>query len=314
MLSQIFSVAFITTFLSAAVRMALPITYAALGETISEKAGIINVGIEALMLSGAFFSFVTLYYTGSMLLGFLGGILAGVAFSMLHAFLAVYLRQDHTVSGVALNFFALGITSFLFGIMVKQVGSLPQTATLSNIPIPLLCKIPIIGEAFFNRDIITYLAYFLIAGTWLFLNKSIWGMSLISVGENPQAADTVGLPVFKLQYLGALFNGIMGGLGGAYLVIGQLGVFSENATSGRGYIALAVVVFGKRNPIFVFLASLFFGAAQALQFRLQALGIALPSQFFNGLPYVLTVLVLLLSTKKNSDPAALGTPYIRSMR
>lgn len=313
-MSEILNVGFLTAFLSAAVRMSMPITYAALGETVSEKAGIINVGLEAVMLSGAFFSFAVLYYTGSMILGFLGGILAGIILSSLHAFLAVYLRQDHNVSGVALNFFSLGITSFLFGIMVKKVGSLPQTETLPTIEIPLLSDIPIIGEAFFSCDIITYLCYFMVFAIWFFLKKSTWGLSLISVGENPRAADTVGIRVNKVKYLSAIFNGFMSGLGGAYLAIGQLGVFSENVTSGRGYIALAVVVFGQRNPVFIFLAALFFGAAQALQFRLQALGVNLPSQFFNGLPYLLTVVVLLLSTKKSSEPAALGQPYIRSMR
>ncbi len=313
-MSEIITVGFIASFLAAAVRTSLPITLGALGETVSEKAGIINVGIEAIMLCGAFFSFAGLYFTGSMILGFLCGILAGALLSMLHAFLAIYLRQDHTVAGVALNFLALGITSFLFGIMVKRLGALPQTETLPTLAIPLLSRIPILGEAFFQQNIVAYLVYVLVFAIWFFLKKTTWGLALTSVGENPKAADTVGIHVDRSKYLAALFNGIMGGLGGAYLVIGQLGVFSENVTSGRGYIALAVVVFGKRNPIFVFFAALFFGAAQALQFRLQALGINLPSQFFNGLPYLLTVFALLVSTKKSSEPAALGESYVRSMR
>lgn len=313
-MSEVLTLGFLTSFLAAAVRMSIPITCAALGETISEKAGIINVGLEAIMLSGAFFSFAVFYYTQSMVLGFLMGILAGVILSLLHAFLAVYLRQDHNVSGVALNFFSLGITSFLFGLMVRKAGTLPQTNTLPVLEIPLLSKLPVLGEAFFSRDIVSYLVFILVFVLWFFLKKTTWGLTLISVGENPRAADTVGICVNRVKYLSALFNGIMGGLGGAYLVIGQLGVFSENVTSGRGYISLAIVVFGKRNPIFVFLAALFFGAAQALQFRLQALGINLPSQFFNGLPYLLTVLVLLIGNKKSSEPAGLGTPYIRSMR
>lgn len=183
-------------------------------------------------------------------------------------------------------------------------------------PIPILHKVPLIGEAFFQKDIVTYLLYVLMVILLWFFSKTAWGLSLIAVGENPQAADTVGLPVFRIKYLAALFNGAMGGLGGAYLILGQLGMFSENVTSGRGYIALSLVVFGRRNPLGICLATLFMGAANALQFKMQALGVEMPVQFFTGLPYLLTVIVLIFSAvkKNDSDPASLGKPYIRSMR
>ncbi|QNL43502.1 ABC transporter permease [Oscillibacter hominis] len=312
-MSEFLTIGFLTTFLSAAVRTAMPLMCAAIGEDVSEKAGLINVGIEAVMIGGAFFGFAGAYLTDSLLIGFLCGMLGGLVFSMLHAFLSIYMRQDQNVAGVALNLLATGITSYLFMLLVNAYG-IPQIHTLSSIPIPGLCKIPLIGEALFNKDIVTYIVFLLIIAMIVFFRRTVWGMSLCSIGENPRAADTVGLPVYRIQYAAAAFNGIMGGLGGAYLLLGQLGVFYENITAGRGYIALAVVVFGKRNPLGIFLASLFFGAADALQFRMQALGITLPTQLFTGLPYLLTALSLLLVAKRNSDPAALGKPYIRTSR
>lgn len=317
MWDKILTLAFMGSFLSAAVRMAIPLAYAALGEMISQKSGTINIGLEANMLGGAFLGFAVTYWTGSLPLGFLAGMIAGVCFSLLHAFFSIYLRQNQNVIGTALNLFALGLTSYMFQVIVNRTaGNYPQISTLPTLPIPLLCKIPLIGDAFFNKDIIAYLLYALIIVLVWFLNQTAWGLSLVSVGENPKAADTVGLPVFRIKYLAAAFNGLMSGLGGAYLVLGQLGMFSENVTSGRGYIALSLVVFGRRNPVGVCLAALFMGAANALQFKMQALGVDIPIQVFTGLPYVLTVLVLAISAvkKTDADPAALGKPYIRTMR
>ena len=317
MWDEIWNLAFLASFLSAAVRMGVPLAYAALGETISQKSGTINIGLEANMLAGAFVGFAAAYKSGSLVLGFLCGMLAGACFSLLHAFFSIYLRQNQNVIGTALNLFVLGLTSYMFQVIVNQTsGAYPQISTLPLLPIPILSKIPLIGEAFFHKDIITYLLYAVMIGMLWFLKRTVWGLSLVSVGENPQAADTVGLPVFRIKYLAAAFNGLMSGLGGAYLVLGQLGMFSENVTSGRGYIALSLVVFGRRHPAGVCLAALFMGAANALQFKMQALGVSLPIQFFTGLPYILTVVVLFISAikKTDTDPAALGKPYIRTMR
>ena len=317
MWDEILNMTFLASFLSAAVRMGVPLAYAALGETVSQKAGTLNIGLEANMPAGAFFGFAAAYKSDSLFLGFICGMLAGVCFSLLHAFFSIYLRQNQNVTGTALNLFALGLTSYLFQVIVNQTsGTYPQISTLPVLTIPVLSKVPLIGDAFFNKDIITYLLYLFAIGILLFLKKTVWGLSLTSVGENPQAADTVGLPVFRIKYLAAAFNGIMSGLGGAYLVLGQLGMFSENVTSGRGYIALSLVVFGRRHPVGVCLAALFMGAANALQFKMQTLGVDLPIQFFTGLPYMLTVAVLVIGANKktDSDPAALGKPYIRTMR
>lgn len=296
--------------------MAIPLLYAALGETVSQKSGLLNIGLEANMLSGAFFGFAVSYWTGSLAIGFLGGIAGGVLFSMIHAFLSISLGQNQSVSGTALNLFSTGLTSYLFAVLVNNASNAyPQITTLSYFPVPLLNKIPIIGEAFFNKDIITYFGYLLVLIIALFLNKTVWGKTLISVGENPQASDTAGINVNRTRYLAALFNGAMCGIGGAYLVLGQLGMFSENVTSGRGYIALSLVVFGRRKPFGVFLGALFLGIANALQYKMQAMGVKMPIQFFTGLPYIMTIAVLLFSASKtNTEPSALSKPFFRGSR
>lgn len=314
MLEQIFTVAFLTTFLTSSVRMAVPLIFAGLGETFSEKAGILNIGVEAIMLSGAFFSFAATYMTGNLWVGVIGGMIGGMIVSLIHAVFSVYLRKDQTVTGIALNMFMLGATSFMFKVLVSSNLDFPQISTFDKIAIPFLCDIPVIGPAFFNQDIIVYVSYALIILSTIFLYGTTWGLSLTAVGEHPRAADTVGIKVYTTRYLAAMVNGILGGLGGAYLTLVQLGVFMENVTSGRGYIALAVVIFGRRHPIGVFLAALLFGAADAFQFRLQAIGIQLPSQYLTMLPYVVTLVVLLFSAKGSSDPESLGKPYISDVR
>jgi simple sugar transport system permease protein len=240
--------------------------------------------------------------------------IGGAVFSMLHAFISHGLGQNQSVTGTALNLFAAGITSFLFS-LINTTSIYPQVVTLKNVAIPYLSGIPIIGEVFFNKDIITYIAYLMIFIVAFFLHRTVWGMQLVAVGENPQAADTVGVKVLKIRYAAALFNGLMNGLAGAFLTLVQLGSFSDNVTSGRGFIALALVVFGKRNPFGIFLGALFIGMANAMQFKLQIFNIGLPAQFFTGLPYILTIAALLLSaSKKGTEPASLGKPYIRSAR
>lgn len=314
MLEQIFTITFFTSFLTASVRMAVPLIFAGLGETFSERAGILNIGLEAIMLSGAFFGFAGTYLTGSLWMGLLGGMTGGILVSLIHGVFAIHLRKDQTVTGIALNMLLLGVTSFMFKILVSANPNFPQIATLKKIKIPLLGDIPIIGQAFFQQDILVYLSYLLILLSMFFLFKTTWGLSLISVGEYPRASDTVGIKVHTIRYLAAAINGILGGIGGAYLTIVQLGVFMENVTAGRGFIALAVVVLGRRNPVGVFLGAMLFGGIEALQFKLQATGIQLPSQYLTMLPYIVTVGVLLFSGKNSRDPQSLAQPYISEAR
>jgi len=314
MLEQILTVTFLTTFLTASVRMAIPLVFAGLGENLSEKAGILNIGVEGIMLSGAFTSFAVTYLTGSLWLGLFGGMVGGMMVSLVHALFSIHLRKDQTVTGIALNMLMLGITSFMFKILVSSNSGFPQIKTFTQLKIPVLSNIPIIGASFFNQDIVVYIAYMLVILSTIFLYKTSWGLSFTAVGEHPRAADTVGIKIYFTRYMAAAANGILGGLGGAYLTLVQLGVFMENITAGRGYIALAVVIFGRRNPIGIFIAALIFGAADAFQFRLQAIGIQLPSQYLTMLPYVVTICALLFSSKNSKDPQSLGKSYISDAR
>ena len=307
-------IATITALLTASVRMATPLTLAALGETFSEKSGTLNIGLEGIMLSGAFFSFITAFYSGSILLGVLGGCLGGVFISMIHGYMSVRLKVDQTITGLALNFLALGLTSFFFLIAFGKTTDLPQCPVVPQIAIPLLQDLPIIGPAFFNQDPFVYAMYVLVALSYVVLQKTEWGVNISAIGEHPKAADAAGISVFGVRYFTSLLNGIFGGLAGCYLTLALLGFFQENVTSGKGYIALVVVILGRRHPVGVLGAAIIVGAAEALQFRLQTMGTGIPSQVFNMFPYLITVLVLLLSIGKDRTPAALGEPYIRNKR
>lgn len=313
MLAQIFTMSFFTAFLAAAVRMAVPLAYGGLGETISEKTGILNIGMEGVMLSGAFFSFAGTFFSGSPFIGLLCGMAGGLLVSMIHGVLSIRLSKDQSVSGIAINIFVLGVTSFLYKLM-SNGQSYQQIEPMGRIKLPLLSEIPLIGSALFNQDILTYGLYVLVLLATYFYKRTNAGLSFAAIGENPRSADSAGVPVHKYQYLALAANGLLGGIGGAYLVLVQVGNFSENMTSGRGYIALAAVILGRYIPAGMLGAALLFGGANALQIRLQAIGVPLPSQALSMLPYVITLAALLCSTGKNHGPEALGKPYVRGAR
>ena len=313
MVQQILSIGFLTTFLSAAVRLAMPLMYAGLGETISEKSGLLNIGMEGVMISGAFFSFVGAWYSGNLLVGLLCGMLGGMLVSALHATLTIRLAKDQSVTGLALNMLMLGVTSFLYKLM-STGQSYQQVKTLPTLAVPMLSQIPILGEAFFNRDLLTYVLYGLLLLAWLFYKYTDIGLSFMSIGENPRAAASAGIPVYRYQWIAMLVNGMLGGVGGAYLVLVQLGVFTVDMTSGRGYIALATVILGRYTPFGMFGAALLFGAANALQIRLQTIGVSISPFLLNILPYAITLVAMLLAIGKNNQPEALSKPYIKGSR
>jgi simple sugar transport system permease protein len=304
----------ITTFGAAAIRMAIPLALAGLGESISEKSGLLNIGVEAIMLCGAFFSFITLFFTGSFFLGILAGILGGVSMSMIHALLSIRYKANQTIVGLALNFFALGLTSFLFLMGFGQTTTLPSTPVMPNLPIPLLSKLPLLGGILFSQNLFVYLLLIFMVLTHIWFYKTDFGISLHAVGEHPIAADTAGIRVHSVRYFAALCNGALGGLGGAYLTIVKLGFFQENLTEGKGYIALVTVILGKRRPFGVLGAALIIGGAEALQIRLQTMGTGIPSQLFSMFPYLMTIMALLLTIGSADAPSALGIPYDRDER
>lgn len=302
------------SFISAALRMAIPLALVGFGEAYSEKSGILNIGLEGIMLCGAFFGFITAYLTQSIAAGIGAGILGGMLVSGIHAFISITCRANQTIAGLALNFLAMGLTSYLFLIAFGRSTELPESPVVQPIAIPLLSQIPFFGSIMFNQDIFVYFTFIAAVFTWFLFFRSEWGINLHAVGEHPRAADSAGLNVSRIRYLSALTNGFFGGLAGCYLTLSLLGFFIENITSGKGYIALVVVILGRRNPIGIFLAALLIGSAETLQFRIQLIGSDIPSQVFIMFPYVLTILVLLFSIGKSKDPSALGIPFIRDSR
>ncbi len=303
----------IETFLPAALRQAVPLTLAGIGVSFAEKAGILNIGEEGVMLCGAFGGFMMAFMTGNLWLGMLGGMLGGLLVAMIHGFMCIHCRANQTTVGLALNFFAQGLTSFLFLLAFGQGSSLPSIDKMTAIRIPVLADIPVLG-ILFEQNILVYILYLVVAVSAVVLYKTEWGVNLTAVGENPKAADTAGLNVYFVRYTTCAINGVLGGLGGAYITLAQLGYFQEGIISGKGYIALVAVILGRRNPVLVMLFSMLIGFAESLQFSLQASGIPLPSQAFSMLPYVVAVVVMLLSIGKNTNPSALGTPYERDKR
>jgi general nucleoside transport system permease protein len=260
---------FDVAWLTATVRLATPLLFAGTGEMISERAGILNIGLEGMMLSGAFFSFLGTWLWHDLLLGILLGVLSGAVVAAIMALLTIQARANQIVVGVGLNLMALGVTTYAY----RQVFTSRTEVHLKRphaLVIPLLSKIPVLGNAFFKQTLFVYVAFIGIAVAWFVLYRTSWGLAIRAAGEVPAAADTAGMSVSRIRWIGTLTAGAMAGLGGAFLSVGQLGLFVEGMSAGRGFLALAAVIFGGWSPVGVLGACLVFGAADALQARLQA--------------------------------------------
>lgn len=302
---------FIITFLIAMIKTSIPILFAASGEIYSERSGVVNINLEGQILSGAFFGFLGAYLTGSLLFGVLMGALAGMLFALVFGYACITKKASQIVVGITLNITALGITSYLNRACFGITTSLPRVDVLPQVLVPGLNKIPIIGEILFNRDLMVYMSIIFAFLSYIIIFKTTFGLKMRSAGEYPRAAETMGVNVFKIQYISLMICGTLAGLGGAYLTLGMLGGFMENISGGRGFIALALVIFGKWHPLKILLAAMLFGGADALQMRLQAIGAAVPYQFMLMAPYLLTIVILIITGKRATQPAALGVPYDR---
>ena len=299
---------FFTDYLASSIRLAVPLAFAALGGMYSERAGILNIALEGMLLTGAFTSAATSFYSGNPWLGIFAAVVAGGMVGLLHAFLSVSLRVNQLVSGLAINLVASGLTSFLARLVFND-GSVQKLAGIEAIRIPGFANIPLIGKLLFQQDIFVYLLIFLITFSTYFLFRTSPGLTLRAVGEYPQAAETAGISVFKVRYLAVVASGCLASLGGAYLSLVQVKYFAEGMTVGKGFIAIAALIFGKWHPIGSGLASLLFGATEALQLRIQALGINIPYQFLIMLPYAVALIALVGFVKKSPPPASLGITY-----
>jgi ABC-type uncharacterized transport system permease subunit len=295
----------VTAFLEATVRTATPLLLAALGETIVERAGVINIGLEGVVLTGAFGALVGATY-GGVLGGIFGGIAGGVIVALVFALFVIPLRSDQIITGTAITLLSVGITGTLYRTMYGTSGAALSIPTLAPMRIPFLAAIPVFGSSFFQQTAFTYACYLLVPGLWWWMYRTHSGLALRAVGESPPAAYAAGIRPNRVRLWALIFSGFTGGLAGATLVIAQAGTFAENMSAGRGFVAIAIVVLGRWHPLGVAVAALVFGGATALQFLLQALGLALPYQLFLALPYVLTLAALAGIAGRVRAPAALA--------
>lgn len=300
------------TLIASTIRLSTPLILAALGGLYSERSGVINIALEGMMLAGAFTAAAVTVFTHSSLVGVLAAILAGVLVAALHAVATINFRADQVVSGTAINILFLGVPALLSGALFESTGATRQLSKDEVLPDLMIFSpesSPMLSSVF-NQKPIVYLA-FLVAGLSVYvLYKNRFGLRLRAVGENPEAADTAGVNVRRMRYAGVLISGALAALGGAYLSIGQSSQFTRNMTAGRGFIALAALIFGKWHPVGALMACLFFGLAEAVSIRMQG-NVNIPNQFVMMIPYVLTIVVLAGLIRRADPPKALGVAYVK---
>jgi general nucleoside transport system permease protein len=300
---------YLISLLASCLRISIPIAFASLGAIFCERAGIVNIGLEGMMLVGAFAGVWGSDLTGSPYVGLVFAILAGGLFGLVHAVLTVRFKTDHIISGLGINLLASGLTLVLLMAIWGNRGKSADVAGFDNWSIPVLKNIPVVGNIIGNMTPFFYLLIVLIVASWIVLYKTVFGLRIRVIGENPQVADTLGVDVYRMQFFCVILCGMLAGIGGAYLSIGDVHFFNRDMVSGRGYIALAATIFGGWNPIGAFGGSLLFGLAQSLQIRLQIFDV--PVQFIEMLPYVLTLVVLVIFRKRNRAPASVGKHFRR---
>lgn len=294
--------------LASTVRNATPLVFAAMGGMFSERSGVVNIALEGLMLIAAFAGVAGAFLSGSAWVGLGFAMAAGLLFALIHALMCVTFEADQIISGTAINLLALGGTGFLMVEVFGQGGTSPRVDQFGAVGIPLLKAIPIIGQAFFEQSLLVYLMYLLIPVTFFVVFRTPFGLRLRATGEVPEAVDTAGVSVYRMRYYGVAISGLLAALGGAYLSMGLLSAFTENMTGGRGFIALAALIFGRWNPIGAAGAAVLFGFAQAITFRAGGQEV-IPIEFLQMLPYILTIVVLAGFGGRAIAPAAIGKPY-----
>lgn len=312
--------ALLTSILTITLRAGTSLIYATVGEIYTERSGILNLGIEGMMLTSAVSAFAVAYYTGSVGLAVVAAMAAGMLLASIHAFLTVTMRANQVVSGLSITIFGTGLASFLG----ERLGPASNNRALvglvgprfSPLVISVLSDIPVLG-AFFKQDMLTYALFILVPLAWVYLYKTRDGLNLRAVGENPQTADAMGINVLRTRYLATVLGGMLVGIGGAHLSLAYAPGWSENITGGRGWIVIPLVIFAVWNPARAVLGAVLFGGINAVQFRLQAGGTTIPSAYLNMLPYLATIVVLVAMTwwealsHRIGAPAALGLPYMR---
>ena len=300
----------LTGMLVSSIVRATPIALAALSGIYSERSGVVNIGIEGMMLFGAFFSVVFASITQNMFAGVIAGILAGMLLGGLHAVLSIKYKVNQIISGTGIIILALGLTSYLQRAVLNTFPELNQPGpAIAALPIPWLWKIPVLGPVFFNLSPIIYTLFVLLIVTQILMNKTRWGLRVRSVGEHPKAADTLGINVFRIRYISVLISGAIAGLAGSYMSIGAAGRFNEGMTAGKGFLGLAAMIFGNWNPFGAFAGSLIFGFFDSWQEKLSLLQVGIPVDLLGMAPYIATMVVLAGFIGRSRMPAADGQPY-----
>jgi simple sugar transport system permease protein len=320
---------FIVSLVTAGIRLAIPVLLAVLGEIVTERAGILNLGLEGIMAVGGLVGFAVSYYIEASLLsgvgnswsgwlGLLAGTLSGAAMGLLMAVLSVTLKADQVISGITLVVFGVGVSDYLYRQAFATLTARVQG--MEPLPIFLLHRVPVFGKMFFNHTPPVYLTGLLVFVVWFLLFRTTWGLKIRSVGENSAAAETSGLSVDRIRYTATTFGSALVGLGGAVLTVVQLKLYREGIISGRGWIAVALVIFSRWRPLLGLFGAMLFGLADSMQYRIQALSQveggagAIPYEFLLMLPYVLTLLALMFRVKRSDRPAELGVPYLKDRR
>jgi ABC-type uncharacterized transport system permease subunit len=305
---EIFSQAVIIGILISAIRLATPYILAAIGESFSQSSGVVNLGVDGIMLMGAFAAFYVTLHTGNVWLAVMVATLAGLLMGLLMSLISVTLKAEQGISGIGLYMFGLGLSSLLFKVLV---GNVQTVVGFQNIKIPFLSDIPIIGEILFNHSLPVYFAFLLIPVAWWFLDKTTWGLKIKAVGQNPAAADSLGVNVNKVRYFSVCIGAVFAGLAGASLSTAMVNLFQENLTAGLGFIAVALVYFGGWRPMGILVGALLFSTVNAIQLWMQVLGVKIPSDVAVMLPYLLTIAALVFATNRIRQPAALNKPFER---
>jgi len=308
------NVAFFVSLIAGTIRLATPIMIPALGQLYTQRAGILNLGVEGTMLMGAITGFLFACLTDNLWIGLLAGILAGALYSLIMAWLSVTMRANQVIAGIGMNILASGLAAYIYRV-VFGIRALPaKIESFQAINIHGLSDLPVIGTILFSHNILVYIGFALIPVTWFILEKTVFGLKIKAVGEHPRAADSKGISVGGIRYAAVVIGGAYAGMGGAFMTIAYLNTFTENVIGGFGFIAVSIVIFARFQPVRSMWGALLFGCASALQLRLQAQGIGIPSQLLLMLPYILTVVALIFASKKAEFPGAYTVPYSRMER
>jgi len=313
-MENIMNLPFLQELLLSTMRMATPLLIVALAELYSEKAGLVNIGLDGMMAFGALVGFLTSYITGNPYLGILAGGLGGIMVNMIYAVATIQLGAQQIVFGMAINLFAPALASFIYKAYFGISSTLAQATLMEPMAIPLLSEIPFIGKILFHHTIIVYIAYLLVPISYIFFEKTKAGLNFKAVGEFPKAAESLGINVYRQKYLACIICGLLAGIGGAYLTTAYVSTYSDGIVSGRGFIALSAVVFGRWMPTGVLFAALLFGFADSIQLRLQIINPETPYQLLAMIPYLSTLFALAFFGIKKSGPKANGQPYFKEER